>query len=388
MYCGDVYYMARSGMNAKLVRCGSFLMDTTNICAHLSSADDLNQANELKPRTAYRRAKFSFVCSECGSLSVKNLDKISYPFVCHKCALSKAHKTESYAMNYEKTMKERYGDNYLEVRQTKCNQAIAEKYGSASEMCKLTKDAREATMKARYGVEHPSHMVDFRQKCSETRLLRHGSATYNNRDKCFETLIDKYGSVEAYYEYIGQKSNETKIQRYGTHTYNNREQAQETSLQRYGVSTPMQCKQVSDKAHHKYTYNGMNFDSSYEVAYLIWLTDHKMTFEYQPDIRFTYEYDGKTHWYNPDFCVDGQLIELKGRQFFKDKDSNKQMINPYNHRLDGLYEAKHQCMIQNQVKIIVDCSEYENYVAKTYGKDYIASFRNHKRNHGICITEK
>lgn len=63
-------------------------------------------------------------------------------------------------------------------------------------------------------------------------------------------------------------------------------------------------------------------------------------------------------------------------QFFKDKDPSKSMVNPYNHKLDGLYEAKHQCMLTNGVTIIVDCSEYEQYVATTYGKDYIKSFRN------------
>ena len=40
----------------------------------------------------------------------------------------------------------------------------------------------------------------------------------------------------------------------------------------------------------------------------------------------------------PDFLVDGHYVEIKGDHFFK-KDGTMQ--NPYDHRQDGLYEAKH-----------------------------------------------
>lgn len=353
-------------------------MNDEAINTYLSDESDLNKANSLTPRTKYRRMKFSFVCSQCGQVSSKNLNVIVYPFICHKCSLSKSHKTESYAKKYDSTMRDRYGDNYLEVRQDKCNQAIQNKYGGASNMFKMATESRERTMLERYGVVHPSHMTDFAQKCAETKQTRYNSATYNNRDKCYNTLIEKYGSVEAYYKHIGSMSNATKIERYGTTSYNNREKFAQTLMQRYGVTAPMHSKIICDKSHHKYTYNGVKFDSSYELVYYIWLSDFHVDFEYRPGVMFAYEYEGIVHVYNPDFLVNGELVELKGRQFFKDKDPSKSMVNPYNHKLDGLYEAKHQCMLNNGVKIIVDCSEYEQYVATTYGKDYIKSFRNRR----------
>ena len=46
--------------------------------------------------------------------------------------------------------------------------------------------------------------------------------------------------------------------------------------------------------------------------------------------------------------VDGKLYEVKGDQFF---DGDK-MINPYDRSQDGLYEAKHQCMIKNNIIIL------------------------------------
>lgn len=51
------------------------------------------------------------------------------------------------------------------------------------------------------------------------------------------------------------------------------------------------------------------------------------------------------------------------------------MINPYDRTEDAKYEAKHQCMIENNVKIITDCSVYIEYVKNNYGKDYLEKYR-------------
>ena len=54
------------------------------------------------------------------------------------------------------------------------------------------------------------------------------------------------------------------------------------------------------------------------------------------------------NYYQPDFLIDGQLYEVKGDQFFE----GDKMINPYDRNQDGLYEAKHQCMLNNGVIIL------------------------------------
>lgn len=46
--------------------------------------------------------------------------------------------------------------------------------------------------------------------------------------------------------------------------------------------------------------------------------------------------------------IDDILVEVKGDQFFKEDGT---MQNPYDHTQDDLYEAKHQCMIDNNVYI-------------------------------------
>ena len=58
------------------------------------------------------------------------------------------------------------------------------------------------------------------------------------------------------------------------------------------------------------------------------------------------------------------------------------MQNPYCHFEDGLYEAKHQCMVANNVKILTnkDIQPILIYVKNTYGKNYLKSFKNKQCN--------
>lgn len=93
----------------------------------------------------------------------------------------------------------------------------------------------------------------------------------------------------------------------------------------------------------------MTFGSSWEFKVYDFLKEHNIEFEYQPSISFEYEYDGKTHTYHPDFKVGDRIYEVKGDQFFNEQN---QMINPYGRSDDGKYEAKHQCMLDNNVVIL------------------------------------
>lgn len=78
----------------------------------------------------------------------------------------------------------------------------------------------------------------------------------------------------------------------------------------------------------------------------------------------------------PDFKVNGIYVEIKGSQFFK---FDGTMQNPFNHSYDGLYEAKHQCMLNNNVIIIKTsslCFKFINqYINEKYGKKFIQQFK-------------
>ena len=122
----------------------------------------------------------------------------------------------------------------------------------------------------------------------------------------------------------------------------------------------------------------LQFDSFPEIVFFIYLKDHNIEFEYQPSISFEYTFNGKTHKYFPDFKVGTVLYKIKGDHFFKDG----KMVCPYRDKswsdeqylLEcSKYEAKHQCMLKNNVAILTsnDYAKYLDYIESTYGKDFL-----------------
>ena len=149
-----------------------------------------------------------------------------------------------------------------------------------------------------------------------------------------------------------------------------------THRKNFGCDYPGQCPSTQRKQKSSYFYDGRYFKNTWELSFYIWLKDRKKDFEYQPLITFKfYDQTGKLHTYQPDFKVDGKLYELKGDHFFK----GNIMVNPYDktHKSDHIYEAKHQCMLKNNVIIYVaaDMKKYLDYVATKYGKDHLSKFK-------------
>lgn len=140
-----------------------------------------------------------------------------------------------------------------------------------------------------------------------------------------------------------------------------------------GLRSPSCDIENVHKGRHKYSYNNIMFDSSWELSYYLWLQDNNINFIYHPTKKFSYSYNGEEHLYFVDFQVNDEYIELKGPQFF-DKMGN--FINPYDRTLDELYKQKYNCMINNGIKIIRDCKIYLDYVKQKYGKNFI---KEHKR---------
>ena len=240
----------------------------------------------------------------------------------------------------------------------------------------------------RYGTKNPAQSEVVKEKMYATNLKRLGA------------------KMPASVPRIREKQNRTKIARYGDKNYNNRQKAKGTMLKEYGVESAMQSKELVDKFRNncfkkngvysyfqvpeifkkskaKYFYDGKYFHSSFEIAFYIWLRDNKRNFEYSPKISFKYEYKGIVHKYFPDFIVDGELIEIKGEHFFKEDGTmhnpwkNKKWTEEQKKESDELYEAKHQCMLRNGIRILKtkDLKMQMLYVKKTYGKQFIASLK-------------
>lgn len=97
----------------------------------------------------------------------------------------------------------------------------------------------------------------------------------------------------------------------------------------------------NNKGHKRGWYKGYWVDSSWELAFVLYNLDHKISFERNYD-GFDYNDDGKVKRFYPDFIVNNEYIEIKGfhsslvdkkiSQFPKDKTLKilyKQEMIPY-----------------------------------------------------------
>lgn len=258
-------------------------------------------------------------------------------------------------------------------------------------------EKRRKTNLERYGVENVFERDDVKKRAIQTKLERYGDMNYNNREKSKKTCLERYGveysfqsdnnkqkSIETNLAKYGTKYSSqsatvkekvaaTKLRKYGNPHYVNSEKRFETMLQRYGVKHPMQDPDILLRSRKKYIYDNMAFDSSWEVAYWIYCVENGHTIR-RCSTKISYEYNGETFFYEPDFEVDGELVEIKGLQFFKSKDALSEMVNPYDHSKDGKFEAKHQAMLRSNVKVLTDVSFALDYVNKKYTSDFLPLF--------------
>lgn len=109
----------------------------------------------------------------------------------------------------------------------------------------------------------------------------------------------------------------------------------------------------------RYEFNGIMYHSSWEIYYAYFLQKNGIVYEFQCK-PITYTYHGAMHKYIPDFCVNGQLIEIKGGHLLKRMKEGS-----------GLEHAKYECMIENDVKIISDVKEYQMIFEQDFGKNLL-----------------
>lgn len=282
---------------------------------------------------------------------------------------------------------ERFGTKFAVMSDTvknKMKQTNLQRYGYDSPLqLEKTKD----TCRKRYNTDYPFQNKDVLIKGKKTIIEKYNTenvlkkdspfyekAKLKNQQVCLEkyNCISSFGSAE-----VQQKAKETNLKKYNCeYPSQNKEiqlKAQQTRIQRYGMPYYSQTEESRHHRKFKYKYENEDFDSSWELALWIYAKDHKEEIVREP-LRFKYYYNGLEHYYFPDFEYKGKLVEVKGKQFFK-KDGTMQ--NPYDHRLDGLFEAKHQCMISNNVQIFME-TELKNvftYIRQAYPKGYLEQFK-------------
>ena len=195
----------------------------------------------------------------------------------------------------------------------------------------------------KYGVEYISQSANIKQKVEATCLEKYGVSKYSKTAECKEktkqAIIDKYGVYStSILPEVQEKTKQTNIEKYGTDCY-------------------FKTLEFHKKAYKRYIYDNQAFDSLPELAVWVYCVDNSIKIKRNP-CYFEYVLDGKNHRYFPDFEIAGQLVEIKGDHFFKEDGT---MQNPFDSNQDALYEAKHQCGLQNNVQFWRG-AEYEKYV--------------------------
>ena len=255
---------------------------------------------------------------------------------------------------------ERFGvDNAFKSEEVhmKCSATMLQRYDAeyTLQSKELTEKVKE-TMMRKFGVEHPMQSEEIKQRTRETNQIRFGVDHPMKLDKFKQRSIDnnkaKHGGIHssAIPEVKAKVATKSKL----------------TCNLKYNVDYYAQSYEYHKNKNHKFhseKYPGLTFDSTWEVKVYEFCRDNNIPVEYSPSISYKYEYGGRTWTYHPDFLINGKVYEVKGDHFFKYNESSGQeeMFCPYRRKewtedeyewRCGRYEAKHQCMIANNVTIL------------------------------------
>lgn len=196
-----------------------------------------------------------------------------------------------------------------------------------------------------------------RRKISETQKAFSDERKNVIKQKRENALLEKTGYKHNWQNpECREKGLTTMLEKHGTKCGALTAKAKASIKEKYGVEHFSQSSEFAKKRRKKYVIGNLSFDSKDEIYFYSFVKACSFDIEVQPDIKLEYIYNDKKHVYQPDFKVNEKLYEIKGCQFFEDKDPTKRMVNPFDRSMDDLYEAKHQCMIANNVSVISDAS--------------------------------
>ena len=290
----------------------------------------------------------------------------------HHCCNACSNKDPETLNKYRETCQKQWGvDNAFqsEEKKEKIRQTNLKKFGVENpSQSELIKQKKIETSINHFGVEYPSQSEEVREKALKTNIERYGveftSQSQYVKDKYKETCQQKWGVDNAFQS----EEIKSKIKHHWQ--------------KHYGVDNPSQLdwvirKILSNTKHRKYKnpkYPNVEFDSSWEFIVYDFLTENEIKFKYHVE-PISYIFDGTQFLYYPDFQLDnGRLVEVKGDQFFRINESTgkEEMFCPYGRKklgeekwnwLCGKYEAKHQCMIRNNVIVLreLDISNISKY---------------------------
>lgn len=279
-----------------------------------------------------------FTCSICGK-GYKSLNKLSQH-------LSEVHPEVDHLTYFEK---------YIDKTDHSCpycgNKRKFESFkfqmtcGSSECLCKLHSDnnamnVQENRDKVSSGLRNINNedKIKIRKRIRNTCIARfgypHNWSSPDMRDR------GQYATCE---------------KKYGDRYYHNIQKMQSTNMERFGVKSYSQTIEFNSRKWHKVKFDGLTFDSLYEVKFYNILKYLGISFEYHPKIKFQYFFNGKQHFYFPDFLIGTRIIDIK---------------NSYLLHLMSIPETKENskllCIKENNVELVDGelCETLINFIAK------------------------
>lgn len=305
------------------------------------------------------RFKVNCTCDICKKEFQVALRSLSLPkILCAKCK-SKQTCLEKYRVEYsfqsenhksksKRTCLDRYGVNNASKSEI-VKKKISEKQ-KGKHLSENTKTKIRQKLKGFYRGKPVQQKPPYIYETPDERNER--------LKKARQIFKDKYKKENPFQlNIVRQKIKKTCLERYGNENYNNTEKALKTRLEKYGEHAYSNCVPC------RYSYNFEIFDSSWELAYYIFLKDHNIEFRYHPS-PIEYQDNGKSRRYFPDFIVNNKIIEIKGSQLM---DENGKLKDHGKQRL--LEEINATIISDNDILV------YLNYVSNVYGKEYLKSFK-------------
>ena len=183
---------------------------------------------------------------------------------------------------------------------------------------------------AKYGVENVSQLKEVKTKKSQT-LFEH----FGEQVSCPAKLKE-----------VTERAKKTCLERYGAEVFAQTDLFRQRQKENFERKTLEEKKLQRSRRGRKYLYEGEKFDSGWELAVWIYFKAKGISIQ-RFKSSIPYKFGGEEHFYIPDFVINGKIIEIKGDQFFK----SGKMICPFDRSKDDLYEAKYQCMLQNNVEV-------------------------------------
>jgi len=293
------------------------------------------------------------------------------PYCCRQCYLDdpNSHHKE------EETKKRKYGNAYYSNPEKRVATS-RKRYGenNYNNRKKFLETCNE-----KFGGNAPACSSDVVEKMKRTKEERYGDSGFNNHEKAVITLNNQYGvSNVSQIPGVQDKVKTTSISKYDKPHYNqskeyrNRIPEIRQKMTKKWVlfwnddNTYVSARRDSDEynANVGKWQHELQMDSSWEIDLFVFCKlKNGLNVDYQPNLTIPYEYDGETHSYHPDFIINGRIVEVKGDNFFRiNEETGKEEMyctwrdedwsDDYYKWRCGREEAKHQCMILNNVVIL------------------------------------